>query len=82
MNEILSERIANLRTLQLPRDSSHDIDCVCSAHANTQATETAAVRRVTVSTNHEQTRERIILQDNLRKWTKGVSSSYNTTYTI
>ena len=55
----------HVRALELPRDVGHHVDGIGTAHTDAQATETAAVRRVRVGTDHQQTRERVVLQNNL-----------------
>lgn len=51
--------------LELPRDSSHDIDSISSTYSNTNAAQTASIGCVGVSSNQHHSRIRIILQDDL-----------------
>lgn len=57
----------HFRTLELPRDSSHDIHSVSSTHANTDGTQATAIGSVGVGTNQHHSRISIILQDDLSK---------------
>lgn len=55
----------HLRALELPRDVRHNVDGIGATDADAQATKTAAIRRVRIGTDHQQTREGIVLEDDL-----------------
>lgn len=54
-------------TLELPRDSSHDIHSISSTHSNTDGTQATAIGSVGVCTNQHHSRIGIVLQDDLAK---------------
>ena len=54
-----------LWAFEFPRQPRHDINGVGSTNTDAQAAQTATIGRVRVSANHQQTRERVILQDDL-----------------
>lgn len=66
----------HFRTLELPRDSSHDIYGVSSTHSNTDGTQATAIRSVGVCTNQHHSRIGIILQDDLSKERHNHSESH------
>lgn len=55
----------DLRGLQLPRQTGHDIDGVGSTNTNSGHTETTGVGSVRVGTDHETTGEGVVLEDDL-----------------
>ena len=55
----------DLRGLQLPRKTSHDIDSVSTTNTNGRHGKTTSVGGVRVSTDHQTTGESIVLQDDL-----------------
>lgn len=57
----------HIRTLELPRDSSHDINGVSSTHSNTDGTQATTIGSVGVCTNQHHSRIGIILQDDLSR---------------
>ena len=57
--------LTHLGTLELPGDVGHDVDGVGAADSDAESAESAAVRRVRVGADHQQARERVVLQDYL-----------------
>jgi hypothetical protein len=55
----------NLGALELPRNTSHDIDGVSTADTTSNHSEAARIGGVRVGTNHKPTRESIVLQYDL-----------------
>lgn len=58
--------MTDLWTLELPGNASHNVDSVSPSYSDTEAAETSSVRGMTVSTDHEQAGEGVVLQDNLQ----------------
>ena len=56
---------SDLRSFQLPGETSHDIDGISTADTDGGHAKTTSVRGVGVSSNHQTTRESIVLQDDL-----------------
>lgn len=52
----------DLGALELPRNVGHDIDGISAADTNADTAQTAAVGRVRVSANHQQTRVNVVLR--------------------
>ena len=59
-----------LRTLQLPRNVSHHINSISTADTASNHVETTSVWSVRVRTDHETTREGVVLNDNLMNDTR------------
>lgn len=55
----------DLGSLQLPGKTSHDIDSISTTDTNSSHSKTTSVGGVRVSTDHQTTRESVVLQDNL-----------------
>jgi hypothetical protein len=55
----------DIRGLELPRKSSHDIDGVSTTDTDGSHTETTSVRSVGIRSNQETSRESVVLQDDL-----------------
>lgn len=55
----------DLRCLELPGETSHDIDGISTTNTNSGHTETTGVGGVRVSTDHKTTGESVVLHDNL-----------------
>ena len=56
-----------LRTFEFPGEPGHDVDSISSAHSDAQTTKTAAVGSVRVRPDHQQTRKRVVLQNDLNE---------------
>lgn len=55
-----------LRALELPGDVGHNVDGVGTTDTDSNHTETTSVRGVRVGTDHETTRESVVLEDDLQ----------------
>jgi hypothetical protein len=55
----------DLGGLQLPRNTGHDVDSVGSSDTTGDHTETSSVRSVRVGSDHHETRESVVLEDDL-----------------
>lgn len=55
----------DLGTLELPWNTSHDIDGVGTTDTTSNHTQTTGVRRVRVRSDHQSTGECVVLEDNL-----------------
>lgn len=55
----------HLGSLQLPGKTSHDIDSIGTTDTNSSHSKTTSVGGVRVGTDHQTTRESVVLQDNL-----------------
>lgn len=55
----------DLRALQLPGKVSHDINGISATNTASNHAETTSVRSMRVGTNHQTTRECVVLKDNL-----------------
>src|SRR5690606_34931061 len=55
----------NLRSLQLPRKTGHNVDGISTTNTNSGHTETTSIGSVRISTNQETTRESIVFEDDL-----------------
>ena len=55
----------DLRALQFPRKTSHDVDSIGTTNTASNHTETTSIRSMRICADHQTTGERIVFEDDL-----------------